>query len=45
MNIQAISRDTFMKSPSLYCNTFTSNITNGNYDFDAMQSKLVKRVS
>lgn len=44
-NVQTVTRETFTKCAGLHCNTFTSGIANGDYDFDAIQSEFVKCVS
>ena len=45
MNVQAISRDTFMQRARLYRDTLAGDIANRDYDFDAMEAKLAERLS
>jgi len=45
MNDETIASNALTKGAALYCDAFTGKIADGNYDFDAMQTELVKRVS
>jgi len=42
MKIQPISRDALTTCARLYCNALTSDITDCDNDFNAMQSKFMK---
>ncbi|OAI14100.1 hypothetical protein A1355_12825 [Methylomonas koyamae] len=45
MNVETITSYALTNGAGLHCDAFTSKITDGDYDFDAMQPELVKRVS
>ena len=45
MNVETIASDALTKGTGLHGDAFTGSIADGNYDFDAMQTELVKGVS
>lgn len=44
MNVETISSDALTKGAGLRCDAFAGKIADGDYDFDAMQSNLAKRM-
>ncbi|MDD2769067.1 MAG: hypothetical protein PHT19_10045 [Methylococcus sp.] len=44
-HVETIASDAFTKGAGPHCDAFTGKIAYGDYDFDAMQPELVKRVS
>ena len=41
MNVQVITRHTFVQGAGLYCYNLTGHIANSDYDSDTMQPKFV----